>query len=62
MLGKDRWKFGLKRRNILFFQGFRREYVQIVPKWLGGPQLHIFGPKISLGYKTFWGKFENNAF
>ena len=30
-------KFGLNRRNISFFEDFRREYVQIVPEWLGGP-------------------------
>ena len=30
-------KVWLKRRNILFLKGFRREYVQIVPKCLTVP-------------------------
>ena len=28
---------GQKGEISHFFQGFRKEYVQIVPKWLGGP-------------------------
>ena len=43
---------GLKE-EISHFSGFRREYSQIVSKWLGDPSLHIFGPKISLSYKNF---------
>ena len=34
----------------------------MVPKWLRGLSLHIFRPKISLGYKNLRGKFGNNAF
>ena len=33
-------------KNTSFFTGFRREYVQMVPKWLEGPR-----PETSLGYK-----------
>ena len=29
-------KFGLKERHVPFFQGFRSEYDQKVPKWMGG--------------------------
>ena len=34
-----------KKGNISFFQGFQREYVQIVPKWLGALDYIFFGQK-----------------
>ena len=34
---KEGHLFGLKMENTSFFQGFQREYVQMVPKWLEGP-------------------------
>ena len=37
ILGRDRWKIWAKMEKYLIFPGFRREYVKMVPKWLGGP-------------------------
>ena len=37
MLGRDRRKIRAKKEKYLIFPEFRREYVQLVPKWLGGP-------------------------
>ena len=48
--------------NTSFFQGLQREYVQMVPKWLEGPFVHISRPKTSLGYKNFSGKLAKNEF
>ena len=55
-------KFERKGRNIPFFQSSRRECQQKIPKWLGSPQLHIFGLKAPLSYKIWEGGVENNTF
>ena len=46
ILGIDGWKIWAKKGKYLIFQGFRRVYVQVVPKWLGGPWLHFFDQKL----------------
>ena len=51
ILRRDRWKIWAKKGNISFIQGFRREYVQIVPKWLGALDYIFFDQKFPLAMR-----------